>query len=759
MYVIKRYRNPSDTQNDKTSDQTLDNHPGKHRESVTNTDICNDPGDQSKLFDKYPKYRWPAILISGVFVGSFNLVEASYFTFASTYFQYCPLKVSATKAMDVITTFTTPYTVFRGLSIFVAIKLSSKYMLIIHHLVCVIGIICLVFGRSNMTMLYVANVVMGIGLSAIMHSIFAFVGQHIRMTNMVGTVPIVFMSSFNILPPYLIGLYIKSFSDMFILFEALMLGAMCFTAIGSVLTEMVDILQTTTQYMTMFSTFTSTGFLIGSLCGFLIKYLNRQLILAVFLVIMAIGTAFIPHSPNLYILYTCAIGLGMGSGIINCVVNVWIIEMWLQKSAPVLQIPGLTFGLGTIVSPLLLKPFLRDKYSGDSDTTTTGPGITVSTPDSVTYAYNEDYEEHRRSLLKTPFLILGIIQMIFPILLIIMYVIKRYRNSSDTQNDNTLDPKLDDHTEKHRESYTDIDNDPGDQWKLFDKYPKYRWPAILLGGVFVGSFNLVEASYYTFASTYFQYCPLKVSATKAMDVITAFTTPYTVFRGLSIFVAIKLSSKYMLIIHHIVCVIGIVCLVFGRSNMTMLYVANVMMGIGISAIIQSIFAFVGQHIRMTDMVGTVLIVFMSSFNILPPYLIGLYIKSFSDMFILFEALMLGRCSHQLLWVGVVQRCSHRSLEHQMLWVGVDQRCNHQLLWVGVDQRCSRQSLELWNHSAQTYKISRSSLAVLVSAPVDSCDPSLPVLLSLPAPLSLSSREAQGSHQSPRLSVHSTLEPL
>ncbi|CAG2178539.1 unnamed protein product [Oppiella nova] len=224
MYVIKRYRNPSDTQNDKTSDQTLDNHPGKHRESTTNTDIYNDPGDQSKLFDKYPKYRWPAILLSGVFVGSFNLVEASYFTFASTYFQYCPLKVSATKALDVITAFTTPYTVFRGLSIFMAIKLSSKYMLIIHHLVCVIGIICLVFGRSNMTMLYVANVVMGIGLSAIIHSFFAFVGQHIRMTDMVGTVLIVFMSSFNILPPYLIGLYIKSFSDMFILFEALMLG-------------------------------------------------------------------------------------------------------------------------------------------------------------------------------------------------------------------------------------------------------------------------------------------------------------------------------------------------------------------------------------------------------------------------------------------------------------------------------------------------------------------------------------------------------
>ena len=49
------------------------------------------------------------------------------------------------------------------------------------------------------------------------------------------------------------------------------LKAMSVTAIGSILTEMVDILQTTTDKMTLFTTFTSTGFLIGSFCelGFL----------------------------------------------------------------------------------------------------------------------------------------------------------------------------------------------------------------------------------------------------------------------------------------------------------------------------------------------------------------------------------------------------------------------------------------------------------------------------------------------------------
>ncbi|XP_054162183.1 sodium-dependent glucose transporter 1B-like [Oppia nitens] len=415
---------------------------------------------------------------------------------------------------------------------------------------------------------------------------------------------------------------------------------MCFTAIGSVLTEMVDILQTSTQYMTLYTTFTSVGFLLGSLFGFLIKYLNRQLVLAIFLVAMALGTAFIPHSPNLYVLYTCAIFLGMGTGIINCVVNVWIIEMWGNKSAAILQIPGFTFGLGTVISPLLLKPYLRDPYSGPNSNNATTIVPIVSTVDPVTYGYNLDYEEHRRELLKVPFLILGIIEMIFPVLLFIMFLVKRYQPVIDDKVDNkSVDNNNDTKSNKSIASKERDDSESLD--KLFDIYPRYRWPALILLASLVGSFNLFEASYYTFASTYFQYSPLDISASKATEVITAFTTPYTVFRGLSVFIAIKVSTKIMLSSHFVICCIGIVCLAFGRTNMTMLWVANVVIGIGISAIIQSVFAFVGQHIRMTNMVGTVLIVFMSSFNIAPPYIIGLFIKQFSDIFILIESIALG----------------------------------------------------------------------------------------------------------------------
>lgn len=204
---------------------------------------------------------------------------------------------------------------------------------------------------------------------------------------------------------------------------------MSITAIGPVLTEMVDILQTSPQYMTIFTTFTSTGFLIGSFCKlyfknfiqlincfsvcFLLKYLNRQLVWISFLVIMAIAVTLVPHSPNLLSLYSIAIGIGLGAGVLNTVINVWIIEMWKEKSPSILQIPGLTFGIGTIMSPLIIKPFLTENYSDIlQKSTSIDNTFNGTTPESnANPYYNEVYEEGRRSLLTTPFVIVGLVQV------------------------------------------------------------------------------------------------------------------------------------------------------------------------------------------------------------------------------------------------------------------------------------------------------------------------------------------------------------
>ena len=132
---------------------------------------------------------------------------------------------------------------------------------------------------------------------------------------------------------------------------------------------------------------------------------------------MAIAVTLVPHSPNLASLYGCAIGIGLGAGALNTIINVWIIEMWKKKSPTVLQIPGLTFGIGTILSPLILKPYLRDPFSQRLEavlimnSTALNDSLSIKAVETFPYVYNESYEEWRRSLLTAPFVIFGSIQV------------------------------------------------------------------------------------------------------------------------------------------------------------------------------------------------------------------------------------------------------------------------------------------------------------------------------------------------------------
>jgi len=71
------------------------------------------------------------------------------------------------------------------------------------------------------------------------------------------------------------------------------------------------------------------------------------------------------------------------------------------------------------------------------------------------------------------------------------------------------------------------------------------------------------------------------------------------------------------------------------------WIANVVIGMGTSAIMESIFGFVGQYMQFDDIVGATLILSNAIYSMAPPYIIGKYIKQFSDIFIITESLSLG----------------------------------------------------------------------------------------------------------------------
>ena len=122
---------------------------------------------------------------------------------------------------------------------------------------------------------------------------------------------------------------------------------------------------------------------------------------------------FIPYSERLWQLYLYFVLIGLCAGTWNSTNNVWLIEMWQKNSGPILQLSQFTYGIGTIMGPLIDRSYLLgerefDHFGGHH---ITDVGLNVTTIDTHNSTTIDDSLERRR-LLKTPFLISGCLHLI-----------------------------------------------------------------------------------------------------------------------------------------------------------------------------------------------------------------------------------------------------------------------------------------------------------------------------------------------------------
>lgn len=149
------------------------------------------------------------------------------------------------------------------------------------------------------------------------------------------------------------------------------------------------------------------------LVGFLYKYINRQITLIGLILLTAVFSALIPYSETVWHLYLAIFINGLGLGVWTNGKTVWLIEMWRQRSTPVLQLSAFMYGIGTFVGPLVAKPYLTGEnkiyVSALEDVNQSSYQLVVN--NSITIFLNNnasdvfDQNIDRCAKLKTPFLI------------------------------------------------------------------------------------------------------------------------------------------------------------------------------------------------------------------------------------------------------------------------------------------------------------------------------------------------------------------
>ena len=101
----------------------------------------------------------------------------------------------------------------------------------------------------------------------------------------------------------------------------------------------------------------------------------------------------------------------IGSGGVVSSSPTWIIEMWGQRASTVLHLQQLMYGIGSIIGPFIVGPYLVGDLSNKTENS--GGDYTTTTTDSIiTTEVDINYTIDRRAKLIPPHVISGVIQII-----------------------------------------------------------------------------------------------------------------------------------------------------------------------------------------------------------------------------------------------------------------------------------------------------------------------------------------------------------
>lgn len=182
---------------------------------------------QQKLFDRKGFPRKRSIVLFSVWLSTYCVSESTILGFGATYFQFCPLQLSAGQAAGLVSVVATAFTVGRGISVVMALQFTPQLMIGYHFVLLFFSVLLMFAGQHNLTVLVVAVVLAGLGLSAMCPAMFAFLEQYIDITNPIGATAILFSDAINLFNPYILGAFVENDSFVIIVFELFYISLCC----------------------------------------------------------------------------------------------------------------------------------------------------------------------------------------------------------------------------------------------------------------------------------------------------------------------------------------------------------------------------------------------------------------------------------------------------------------------------------------------------------------------------------------------------
>lgn len=365
------------------------------------------------------------------------------------------------------------------------------------------------------------------------------------------------------------------------------------------------------------------------------------MLLIVFLILKALTTFLVPHWRRIDQFYTNAFFNGFFTAAIVVMVNVWLNEMWAsltrKRLAQITTGPevngrkpidlanvfmqGLHFfyGCGTIFGPLLAEPFLTNSFQ------------------DLNYQFVSNN-------LVLPYLIASILPLSSSLIFFWLYLSTPYlgaRNEKQMESESesnlnllaqsnsslTATTTTTPTTANHNDDDNDNVNDNNQMEQAANGNQGWSYLVILSCALFLAIFAFSEGTYFQFSSTFCSKTKLNLSQAQSALIASTLAISFTVFRGLSVLIAMRLSPATMIILDLLTIAFGnSIVYLFADSNLILLTTGFILLGAGFSSIFPSLFPFLEQNGYMvTDWIGSLITFSSGVAQVLAPFIIGLYI--------------------------------------------------------------------------------------------------------------------------------------
>lgn len=300
-------------------------------------------------------------------------------------------------------------------------------------------------------------------------------------------------------------------------------------------------------------------FVIG---GIAFDYVNRQLFLIALLLLSGASLMVTPYVPDVLWLFLIAVVNGFAAGACDVGFHVWILEMFQNGGGPLLQALHFSFGLGVATAPLISAQFL---HSGDSE------GCSSSESVEIESILSDDEIEHRRRTLFIPYLITGLIVSAGGIILLGLFLYKRYVPPKERKLPASFDQQMPKQLTRSEKI---------ELWKR--SLPSfYIISIIILGSVMLWSYYGLEVTFFQFLAQFSNAVPLPIHGTMSANLEAATGSAYAIGGLLATWASFHFHPEHMIYLNFILMNIGnYILLSCSESSLLWFWIGNIVIGFG-----------------------------------------------------------------------------------------------------------------------------------------------------------------------------------